>query len=105
MEGHKSGEMERKREAISVAVGGVMTGRRIIKMDRQGGREGGREGGRRDGKQREDDKNRGGCGNDGDRWRQSRDRGKRNNRRDRKLREVLVNSLDSHISSSLSCCL
>lgn len=45
MEGHKSGEMERKREAISVAVGGVMTGRRIIKMDRQGGREGGREGG------------------------------------------------------------
>lgn len=41
MEGHKSGEMERKREAISVAVGGVMTGRRIIKMDRQGGREGG----------------------------------------------------------------
>lgn len=42
MEGHKSGEMERKREAISEAVGGgVMTGRRIIKMDRQGGREGG----------------------------------------------------------------
>lgn len=44
MEGHKSGEMERTREAIGVAVGGVvMTGRRIIKMDRQGGREGGRE--------------------------------------------------------------
>lgn len=47
--------MERKRKATEAAVvggrSGVMIGRRIIEMDRLGGREGAREGGR---KQREE---------------------------------------------------